>query len=55
MAKGLPIGAWCTQIGQENICNFYDESVLETLEHGLMRCSIVHYTQGMKQSKGVLG
>ncbi len=42
MAKGLPIGAWCTKIGQERIYNLYDESVLETSNNGLMQCVVVH-------------
>ncbi len=44
MAKGLPIGAWCTRIGQEGICNFCNNGLLKTLEHGLMRCTTMQET-----------
>jgi hypothetical protein len=39
--EGLPIGAWHTRIGHQRICNLCDDGVLETLEHGLMRCVVV--------------
>jgi hypothetical protein len=39
--EGLPIGAWHTRIGHQRICNLCDDGVLETLEHGLMKCVVV--------------
>jgi hypothetical protein len=41
MEEGFPNGAWCTRIGHQGICNICDDGVLETLEHGLMRCVVV--------------
>jgi hypothetical protein len=44
LAEGLPIGAWCTKIRQGDICNLCNSAVLETLEHGFMRCIVVQET-----------
>jgi hypothetical protein len=40
MEKGFPIGAWCTRIGHQGICNLCDDGVLQTSKHGLMRCVV---------------
>jgi hypothetical protein len=47
MAKGFPIGAWCTRLSRQGICNLCNDGVLETLEHGLMRCAIVQKAWSM--------